>query len=261
MSCLAWGVSVRGVPCMARPARPVRSKIFGVSVCGICVLALCGGLWQAHVAFDDGHASSGPAQASHVGAALMEARERTLRHRSAAATSHGAGPAFDAEEAAPRPEPRRATDVETESLDDAKDASSSREASDAEPGRWRCDVPRLYRQSPSLPWRLYDAFVSTGDGCRVATFVAQYERGCEEMTAVLEAAAQPLNASAWLETARAPEGACRVCSAQGHARVLQLHFNSRVFERSQMCQEKRIHSLRETLRRDDHPEVGPPTGV
>ena len=74
-----------------------------------------------------------------------------------------------------------------------------------------CRGPRSYAQTASLPWRLYDAFASTADGCATATFVAQYERGCEEMAAVLEAAAAPLNASAWLATARAPEGECRVC--------------------------------------------------
>lgn len=74
-----------------------------------------------------------------------------------------------------------------------------------------CAAPRIYAQEPSLPWRLYDAFVSTGDGCAVATFVAQYERGCEEMAGVLEAAAGG-NATAWLETARAPPGGCRVCA-------------------------------------------------
>ena len=74
-----------------------------------------------------------------------------------------------------------------------------------------CRGPRSYAQTASLPWRLYDAFTTTADGCATATFVAQYERGCEEMAAVLEAAAAPLNASAWLATARAPEGECRVC--------------------------------------------------
>ena len=41
-------------------------------------------------------------------------------------------------------------------------------------------------------------------------FSRRYERGCDEMTAVLETAAGG-NASAWLEQAVAPPGGCRVC--------------------------------------------------
>ncbi len=40
-----------------------------------------------------------------------------------------------------------------------------------------CRGPRAFAQSPELPWRLHDAFTTD---CEVATFVAQYERGCAE---------------------------------------------------------------------------------
>ena len=42
-----------------------------------------------------------------------------------------------------------------------------------------CRGPRAFAQSPELPWRLHDAFTTD---CVQATFVAQYERGCAEMT-------------------------------------------------------------------------------
>ncbi|KAJ8599605.1 hypothetical protein CTAYLR_004671 [Chrysophaeum taylorii] len=65
-----------------------------------------------------------------------------------------------------------------------------------------------------MPWRLYDAFVLPQEGCRLATFVAQYEGGCEEMEGVLSDAARDAgapNATAWFGEAVAGRDECAVC--------------------------------------------------
>ena len=71
-----------------------------------------------------------------------------------------------------------------------------------------CRGPRAFAQSPELPWRLHDAFTTD---CVQATFVAQYERGCAEMTSLVESVAPNGDVQAWLETAVAEPGGCKVC--------------------------------------------------
>lgn len=87
------------------------------------------------------------------------------------------------------------------------DEGAQREASSSS----RCDRPQTFEQS-SMPWRLYDAFVSKG----VATFIAQYEGGCAEMEAVLERLGREAgfaNASEWLNSARPNKpGGCESCA-------------------------------------------------
>lgn len=66
----------------------------------------------------------------------------------------------------------------------------------------------------SMPWRVYDGFASRHDGCSTATFVAQYEGGCDDMVSVLEKTARRAgfaNASAWLGGAAAGPDECAVC--------------------------------------------------
>lgn len=78
----------------------------------------------------------------------------------------------------------------------------------------QCHRPHAFPQSASMPWRLYDAFVSRQDGCAVATFIAQYERGCEEMEKVLEGVGHDAgfdNVSAWFGAAKAKQGDCATC--------------------------------------------------
>mgnify|MGYP006272648079 FL=1 len=53
-----------------------------------------------------------------------------------------------------------------------------------------CRGPRAFAQSPELPWRLHDAFTTD---CVQATFVAQYERGCAEMTSLVESVVPDLS--------------------------------------------------------------------
>ena len=72
-----------------------------------------------------------------------------------------------------------------------------------------CRGPRAFPQSPQLPWRLHDAFTTD---CQVATFVAQYERGCAEMTALVASVVPNGDIQAWLDTAKAVDGGCKVCA-------------------------------------------------
>ena len=70
-----------------------------------------------------------------------------------------------------------------------------------------CRGPRAFAQSPDLPWRLHDAFTTD---CVTATFVAQYERGCAEMTSLVESVAPNGDIQTWLDTAKAVDGGCKV---------------------------------------------------
>ena len=72
-----------------------------------------------------------------------------------------------------------------------------------------CRGPRAFAQSPDLPWRLHDAFTTD---CVTATFVAQYERGCAEMTSLVESVAPNGDIQSWLDTAKAVDGGCKVCA-------------------------------------------------
>ena len=72
-----------------------------------------------------------------------------------------------------------------------------------------CRGPRAFPQSPQLPWRLHDAFTTD---CEVATFVAQYERGCAEMTALVASVVPNGDIQTWLDTAKAVDGGCKVCA-------------------------------------------------
>ena len=72
-----------------------------------------------------------------------------------------------------------------------------------------CRGPRAFPQSPQLPWRLHDAFTTD---CEVATFVAQYERGCAEMTALVASVVPNGDIQSWLDTAKAVDGGCKVCA-------------------------------------------------
>jgi hypothetical protein len=83
-----------------------------------------------------------------------------------------------------------------------------RQNPEEQPGTDACRGPRAFPQEEGMPWRLYDAFTTD---CRIATFVAQYERGCEEMAAIMERAAGG-DIQAWLDTAKAKRNECKVCA-------------------------------------------------
>ena len=73
----------------------------------------------------------------------------------------------------------------------------------------RVPLPRAFPQSPQLPWRLHDAFTTD---CEVATFVAQYERGCAEMTSFCQRAWCRMVISRRGSTRPALDGGCKVCA-------------------------------------------------